>query len=120
MLLRKTPVLRFRLLTGVALTLALACPALADNEKTAVKVMTRNMDSGTDLLFVFAATDVPSFISAMAATYAEINASNIPLRAGRLADEIASTQPDLIGLQEVTLWRKGPLDNSPATVVLYD
>src|SRR5438132_7758680 len=107
--------LRIRLLIAIMLTLVLSCSALAANDKTAVKVMTRNMDSGTDLLFVFAAIDVPSFISAMAATYAEINASNIPLRAGRLADEIASTQPDLIGLQEATLWRTGPLDNSPAT-----
>src|SRR5438132_14247304 len=79
--------LRIRLLIAIMLTLVLSCSALAANDKTAVKVMTRNMDSGTDLLFVFAAIDVPSFISAMAATYAEINASNIPLRAGRLADD---------------------------------
>jgi endonuclease/exonuclease/phosphatase family metal-dependent hydrolase len=56
----------------------------------------------------------------MAATYAEINASNIPRRAGRLADEIAAEQPDLIGLQEVTLWRTGPLNNAVASNVLYD
>jgi endonuclease/exonuclease/phosphatase family metal-dependent hydrolase len=111
---------RFCLLTTILLTLTMSSLALAANDNTAVKVMTRNMDSGTDLLFIFAATDFPSFVSAMAATYAEVNASNIPLRAGRLADEIAATQPDLIGLQEVTLWRKGPLDNSAATDVLYD
>jgi endonuclease/exonuclease/phosphatase family metal-dependent hydrolase len=112
--------LRVRLLTVILLVLTLSCSALAANDKTAVKVMTRNMDSGTDLLLIFAATDFPSFVSAMAATYAEINASNLPRRASRLADEIASSQPDLIGLQEVTLWRKGPLGNSAATVVLYD
>ena len=112
--------LRIRLLIAIMLTLVLSCSALAANDKTAVKVMTRNMDSGTDLLFIFAATDFASFVSAIAATYAEINASNIPQRAARLADEIAATKPDLIGLQEVTLWRTGPLNNSPATVVLYD
>jgi len=109
-----------RLLTAIVLMVTLSYSALAANDKTAVKVMTRNMDSGTDLLLIFAATTFPEFVSAMAATYAEINASNIPLRAGRLADEIASEQPDLIGLQEVTLWRTGPLNNSPATNVLYD
>src|SRR5437763_15195214 len=110
-----TRYLHFRLLTAISLTLILSSLASAANDNTAVKVMTRNMDSGTDLRFIFAATDFPSFVSAMAATYAEINASNIPARASRLADEIAATQPDLIGLQEVTLWRRGPLDNSAAT-----
>src|SRR5437660_9336627 len=80
--------LRIRLLIGIMSTLVLSCSALAANDKTAVTVMARNMDSGTDLLFIFAATDFPSFVSAMAAAYAEINASNIPQRAGRLAHEI--------------------------------
>jgi endonuclease/exonuclease/phosphatase family metal-dependent hydrolase len=111
---------RVRALTAIVLTLTLSNSALAADDKTAIRVMTRNMDSGTDLLLIFAATDFPSFVRAMAATYSEINASNIPRRAGRLADEIASAQPDLIGLQEVTLWRTGPLNNTPATIVLYD
>jgi hypothetical protein len=86
--------LRVRLLTPIVLTLSLCCSGLAANDKTAVKVMTRNMDSGTDLLFIFAATNLPSFVAAIAATYAEINASNIPQRAGRLADEIAARDSD--------------------------
>ena len=121
---RTAPSLRIRLLTPIALALTLSSSSLAvnddKNDKAAVTVMTRNMDSGTDLGFIFAATTFPSFVSAVAATYAEINASNIPQRAGRLADEIAAEQPDLIGLQEVTLWRTGPLNNPVATTVLYD
>jgi hypothetical protein len=87
--------LRVRLLTPIVLTLSLCCSGLAANDKTAVKVMTRNMDSGTDLLFIFAATNFPTFVAAMAATYAEINASNIPRRTaeqcGRIERLIRST-----------------------------
>ncbi len=104
----------------LVLTLAFSCVAMAADDKAAVTVMTRNMDSGTDLLLIFAATTPATFTAAMAATYAEVKASNIPQRAGRLADEIALTQPDLIGLQEATLWRTGALGNSQATTVLYD
>lgn len=93
-------------------------PAWAENPK--ITVMTRNMDAGTDLNYVFAATDEASFVQGMAATLAEIQASGIPERAARLADEIKAQKPDLIALQEVTLWRTGPMLNPPATDILYD
>jgi endonuclease/exonuclease/phosphatase family metal-dependent hydrolase len=82
--------------------------------------MTRNMDAATDLNYILAATDFPSLAAGMAATWAEINASRFEERAARLADEIAAHKPDLIALQEVTLWRTGTIFQSPATTVLYD
>ena len=47
------------------------------------------------------------------------------IRSRLLADEIAATRPDLIGLQEVALWRHGPMQldqigQPDATVVDYD
>ena len=42
------------------------------------------------------------------------------MRSKQLAREIDQREPDLIGLQEVALWRHGPLDGSPASVVDYD
>jgi endonuclease/exonuclease/phosphatase family metal-dependent hydrolase len=50
---------------------------------------------------------------------AEIQASNIPKRADLLARKIAREQPDMLALQEVTLWRVGPTPET-ATHVLYD
>ena len=93
--------------------------ALADNPHV-VTVMTRNMDAGTDLNYILAATDQGSLLAGIGATLAEVKASGIPARASRLADEIATHKPDLIALQEVTLWRTGPLLQPPATEVLYD
>ncbi|MCX6629840.1 MAG: endonuclease/exonuclease/phosphatase family protein [Candidatus Solibacter sp.] len=93
--------------------------ALADNPHV-VTVMTRNMDAGTDLNYILAATDQASLLAGIGATLAEVKASGIPARASRLADEIATHKPDLIALQEVALWRTGPLFQSPATEVLYD
>ena len=93
--------------------------AWADNPHV-VTVMTRNMDAGTDLNYILGATDQASFALGMAATLAEVKASGIPERAARLADEIAAHRPDLIALQEVTLWRTGAIMQPPATEVLYD
>lgn len=92
----------------------------ADSVNKTVTVMTRNMDAGTDLGYVLAATDAASFARGMQATWAELHSSNFEQRAARLAEEIEETAPDLIALQEVTLWRVGPLLSPPATQVLYD
>src|ERR1039458_7148097 len=92
----------------------------ADSSTATVTVMTRNVDAGTDLGYLFAGTDESSFVQGMAATLAEVQASNFQQRAARLAAEIGSAMPDLIALQEVTLWRTGPIMQPPATTILYD
>jgi endonuclease/exonuclease/phosphatase family metal-dependent hydrolase len=51
--------------------------------------------------------------------------TDFTIRSRLLADEIAATRPDLIGLQEVALWRHGPMQldqigRPDATVVDYD
>lgn len=76
-------------------------PALADSDKRVVKVMTQNMDAGTDLLFFF----VTDPVSAAKLTYEELLAANFHGRAELLADQIVNQQPYLISLQEVTLWQ---------------
>jgi len=108
-------------LGSTALLLCAFCVtgAYADSGST-VTIMTRNMDSGTDLGYIVAATDQNSFVQGMAATMAELQSSNLPQRAARLAAEIGAAMPDLVALQEATLWRTGPLMQPPATDVLYD
>src|SRR5437867_4026211 len=66
-----------------------------------ITVMTRNIYLGAELSPVIAAPDVPSLIAAATAAFATIEQTNFPERAQALADEIASTRPHLIGMQEV-------------------
>ncbi|HET6165639.1 MAG TPA: hypothetical protein VFE07_02320 [Marmoricola sp.] len=86
-----------------------------------VTVMTRNLYLGADInrpiraaLTTQAQGGTPQQIvvalaNATHATRAIVDQTNFPVRSGLLADEIARTQPDLVGLQEVALWRHGPL-----------
>ena len=80
-----------------------------------VKVMTRNLYLGADTnRIIFAAVlDPASVPQAVSAAWATVQATDFPARAKLIADEIEQTQPDLIGLQELTLWKKG-------TTTVYD
>lgn len=67
-------------------------------------VMTRNLYLGADFAPVLAAAslqDVP-FLAARA--WSEIHATNFPARAGLIAEEIAASEPHLVGLQEAVIY----------------
>ncbi len=88
------------------------------------EIMTRNMDGGSDFLYVLNAAQTdpnnfPGLLAAITQTYLEMHLSNIPQRADGIAAEIQNTHPLLVGLQEVTVLRTGPY-NEPATTVLDD
>ncbi|HEX4805537.1 MAG TPA: endonuclease/exonuclease/phosphatase family protein [Conexibacter sp.] len=90
-----------------------------------ITVMTRNLYLGADLTRALAAARAPpdrqlEVLIAAATTIRHIvDETNFPLRAQRLAAEIAAHRPDFVGLQEAALWRHGPL-GLPATTVDYD
>ncbi len=90
--------------------------AAAKQKELGVTIMTQNMDSGTDLGYVLASLGAPEGVDL---TFAEIQASDIPGRAELLAAQIAIKKPDILALQEVTLWRFG-LTPETATQTLYD
>lgn len=92
-----------------------------------ITVMTRNLYLGGDIGRPLRATQGlppeeqgPAFVAANTTLRAIVDQTNFPLRSKQLAREIASHKPDLVGLQEVALWRRGPLDGTPATTVDYD
>ena len=114
MLKRLTAVLVAIAFLGLGLT-----DANAQNRDRVSVVMTRNMDTGSDFGFVVSATTPLGLALAVTATYQEIQASNIPERAGGIAREIQATRPYLVGLQEVTTVRTGPF-GGPATTVVAD
>jgi endonuclease/exonuclease/phosphatase family metal-dependent hydrolase len=90
--------------------------------------MTRNLYLGADLDQAIAAIfsgNPDAIIKAATATWASVVATNFPERAEILADEIAHSQPHLVGLQEVSLYRTGPPDTfsdnpTPARRVRFD
>jgi len=101
---------------------AVAAQSVNSNKDRVLKVMTRNMDAGSDFYYVIIAAQNPSstqqdILTAITQTYLEMRASNIPRRAVGIAAEIAKTRPDLIGLQEVTVLSTGPYLKPPTVVV---
>jgi len=89
--------------------------------------MTRNLYLGADLTPVIDAMDLPSLVAGAGAILRQVTASNFPVRAKGLAAEILEAKPDLVGLQEVALWRTGPPSIAPllgapntAATVRYD
>ena len=107
---RRISLIAAPLLAGAALLLP-ASGALA--AKTAkVTVMTRNLFLGADLI-PLTAHKGPDFEKAAGATLTEVKAGQPKARMKLVAGEIAKAEPDLVGLQEVSIWRTGP-KNSPA------
>ena len=100
------------LLTGIAVAV-LGSPVgaqAADNVN--VRIMTRNLYLGADLGPAINAATTNDFVDANGQIVRDVDTNNFPVRAKGLAQEILSTSPDLVGLQEVALWRYGPLNDS--------
>jgi len=83
-----------------------------------IPVMTRNLYLGADLSPVFAAAakgDGPGIVQTTTDAWQDVKATNFPERAGALAGEIENSEPLLVGLQEVSLFRTGLPDSITGT-----
>jgi len=69
-----------------------------------LRVMTYNLYLGTNLGPILTAQTQEEFLIAAARAYAELQQTDFPARAGRIAAQLAKVQPDVVGLQEVGLW----------------
>jgi hypothetical protein len=69
-----------------------------------IRIMTYNVYLGTDLGPIMRATTEQDFLTAAVRAYAELQQTNFPERAGKIADQIADVRPDILGLDEVALW----------------
>ncbi|HSI80129.1 MAG TPA: endonuclease/exonuclease/phosphatase family protein [Solirubrobacterales bacterium] len=128
----RTP-LTVAILAVLALAGMLAAPVAADAAKkragkgTKVKVMTRNLFLGADLGPAISAPNTAAFAAANGGILRDVDETDFPRRARLLANEIRNKKPDLVGLQEVALWRTAEPSAVPvltgvptATDVKYD
>ncbi len=91
------------------------------NPDTPLTVMTRNLYLGGNLMRpVLAALSQPNnplaLPNATDVTWQIVEGTDFPTRAGLLAEEVVAHRPDLIGLQEVALWRSGALETTGPNV----
>ena len=86
--------------------LALALPTVAEAKKAPkITVMTRNVFLGADLAPAINAPTIAGAIDGAGQIWNEMQATKFPERAKPLAREIKRSKADLVGLQEVALWR---------------
>ncbi len=109
----------------VAFSALAVAPAAASAKKQDLKVMTRNVYLGADIIPLAAAPNEAAFEQAAAERFQVVLNNNFPARAKSLAAEIKKAKPDLVGVQEATTWRRGAdgvKDGpaTPATQVVYD
>ena len=119
-----------QILLTLFLTLAIAAPAVAGQPrksgKVNVTVMTRNIYLGGNIFRPIGAPDLDTFKQRAGELWTEVQKTDfVGTRAALLAREVRRTKPDLVGLQEVALWRRTPAgvsdgNTTPATQVVYD
>jgi len=100
---------------------SLAAAPVRAGDAVKVKVMSRNLYLGADLLPLVSDPDMslPELMEKAATVVHTVHATDFPTRAKALAKEIDAEDPWLVGLQEASLWRRGPL-GGPAETVVYD
>jgi endonuclease/exonuclease/phosphatase family metal-dependent hydrolase len=119
------------ILSAVAAALAALCllPAAASATGLGIneaRTMTRNLYLGADLTPAIGAPSLEALTAANGQILREVTANDFPTRAKGLAAEIRQQRPDLVGLQEVALWRTAPPSVAPlltgpsAATVRYD
>lgn len=99
--------------TLLTLALAATLAACGEDEDEGFKytddgkltVMTRNLYLGAELDAILTAGTPQDLVAATTAAWAQVNGNDFNARADALADEIATAAPDLVGVQEASLWR---------------
>ena len=98
------------------ITLALTLGIVQTATAQPVNTMTRNLYLGASLTSAIGASTPEELVAATGQILRDVTENDFPTRAEGLAQEILEKKPDLIGLQEVALWRTAAVN--PAVLVL--
>jgi hypothetical protein len=82
-------------------------PAAAQSpwkDRRDLRVMTYNVNEGTDFLQIQAATDLNSFLVAVGQTITQVRETNPPARMRAVAKQIIDADPTLVSLEELDEW----------------
>lgn len=99
--------MRIKFIAALLAAAAIAPLTHAEGGDDKIKVLSRNIYLGADIFPVLAAAQNPDPLAvplAVTEVFQTAQATNFPERAAALADEIARHSPDVIGLQEVSIW----------------
>lgn len=98
---------------GPLLTVMPANAQYRSDDERHLRVMTYNVNEGTDFLQVQAATNESQFLVAVGETITQVRETNPPVRMHAIARQIFERGPALVSLEELDQWYSGPFD--PAT-----
>jgi endonuclease/exonuclease/phosphatase family metal-dependent hydrolase len=82
--------------------------------------MTYNVYLGANLQPLFGVSDPIELMRRAAAIFAHVESTDFNVRAIALAREIIDADPDVVSLQEVSLWRTAPMDRPGDVTTRYD
>jgi hypothetical protein len=85
-------------------------PAQLSKGKGDLRVMTYNVDEGTDFIEVARATNLAQLLVAIGTTISQVRATDPPSRMRAVAKQIAAAAPALVSVQELDQWYSGPFD----------
>ena len=113
------------ILVAVAVMGTLAAPAVAQSAppvqaQRPFEVMTYNLYLGANLTPLFQAPDLPTLIQRAGEAYAHVRATDFNERAVAIARQIVETSPEVVGLQEASLWQRAPNGDLNALITDYD
>src|SRR5579859_2583916 len=81
----------------------------------AIRVMTYNVDEGTDYIELQQATTTSQFLVAVGETISAVRLTDPPARMQAVAQQIMAAAPTLVSLQEVDQWYSGIYDPNTGT-----
>ena len=92
---------------SVAALLLVASACSSSTSPNQITVVSQNLYLGGDILAIGQATSAQDAAFATFQIWNSVQATNFPARAKVIAAGIAAQNPDVIGLQEVAIWRTG-------------